>query len=262
MMQASGTTGSLPSSATPPPEAPQGPGFLSTMARSIAIGVGVNGALYYVLRFLKLKDLAPVQSFLLFGALSSGLDFLAAKVYVFGVRLLGNFAQNEEAIQAGQATVGNRLRQRCCKVIHRVDGVVNRIDEFVSDKLGIRSARQLNLHYEIRKVRVPGQTEMVDTVQLVHKDSWDPKKRELGALEIIRFAFWDSMAKTVLEKSTGHLSNWMIKEIGYQVPGMGSGLGAMFGNKNVYIAFAVNFCVSLLQRSKEIYGENQETIRS
>lgn len=260
-MQVPSATVSPSSHAAPPPDAPGKLGVLSNIVQLAVMYSAASGAMYYVTRLFKSKDsLPPVQSFLLCGAFNGGLQGLAKQTYVFGVHLLGNFEQNESAIQAGQATIGNRLRQRCWKVVHRLDGVVNKVDAFVSERLGIRTAIDLNLHYEKVQVRVQGKME--ETIQLVHNDSNVLGLEELSVLEIIRFVFWESVTTVALNASTLYLSNRMVEKIGYEAPGASAEMSAtaMLGKTNLYSEFAFNLFINLAQSFMTVYKMNQAAI--
>jgi hypothetical protein len=255
------TGGHLPSSL--PSALKQPTAFLFRVLRSAGKGSLGSGALHCVVRLFASKDsLASVQSVLLSGAVNSGLWALAKEAYAFGVHLLGDFQKNEEAIQAGQATVGNRMRQCCWKVIHSVDGFVDKIDAFVSKKLGIRTALELNVCIIKEPATILSGSEegnVVDNYSNVRE------QKDLSILEVIRAVFWVSMIESALNMSMSYLSERVVERMGYKdsrsMMRMDDITSMLIGQTGPYTSLALEFLISLSLNVWRSLGAHEEAIR-
>lgn len=152
---------------------------LKQVVSSTAIGAGFGYGVYWIARFIDQKKwleinpkgINPVSCTLVF-AINAAVTSIAVVIYDFSLYLIGNREDFENLANPQNASLSDRLRHRCWKVVVVIEGLEEAVDAIYSRTFHVRTSK------EIRENQIPD--------------------RDLANMEIVRYALVKQIQETAL----------------------------------------------------------------
>lgn len=201
----------------------------------LEIGVGALGGYicYWITRLIvKLgllgemgKNLTPLP-FVLSGMVSAAIVEAAKLSYDISLYILGDREKLENLTPSGDHSAFDRLRQRCWKVISKMEEINETCDAIFSGIFGMRTNKE---------IRERG---LSDRIIIETSESYLPGLREFS-----RRAFWEQVHETISTAVPQELGIYVVESYGYVI----------FGGQVFIWIHALSFFTGLMQKVTNVY---------